>query len=856
MHLQFRTKFKIRRMPRAALALVLPWNKAVMLLMLPLLFSQARGGETEDKMFFEQQVLPLVKRHCYECHSHAAGKAKGGFVMDSRTALLEGGELGPAIVPGNPAKSLLVEALQYGNQDLQMPPKGKLEQKEIDLFIEWVRRGAPMTEAVEVATKKNPEAIQNSTKTHWAFQPLRKPNPPAVKNVNSQATGIDRFILGKLEAAGLYQVGQAERPVLIRRLYFDLIGLPPTRAEVEAFVRDDSERAVENLVDRLLDRPEFGERWGRYWLDVARYADSNGGGSESNNTHDDAWRYRDYVITAFNENKPFNKFVMEQIAGDLLEFTSEEQRREQLIATGYLLLGPKAFGTGDFEQFRLDTVDEQLDTIGKSLLGLAIGCARCHDHKFDPIPTRDYYAMAGILSSTASVERSPGWRQGRTWTHVPLPIDPDVAQMLQEKHKKEVAEAKDLKAKADAELKAARQRLNDLETGIDYGEAAQAKLAVEAAQRKAEFASSWPKVVPIVDPVPMAMAVHDTEKPVDENIRVRGVPRSKGDLAPRGVLAMISRDDPRKHFPIGGKESGRLELARWLVDPERGGGHLVARVMANRIWGHMIGRPIVESADNFGLTGQKPSHPELLDYLAATFVEEGWSVKRLIKQIVLSRTYQLASADNSSAKAVDPANTLLWRHQIHRLDVEAIRDALLAISGQLDHKRGGPTLQHQGLVSFKSDFVVLDTPSPYNRRTVYLPLLRDAIGLNEYADETSGMLETFDFADPNMVTGARNSTTVPTQALFLMNSHFMREQARATAKRILAHPSQDQERIGELFYLAYSHPPSSSQAEIAQAYTTRLLQENMDRDESERRLQAWTGLCQAVFASNEFLFVN
>jgi hypothetical protein len=809
-------------------------------------------ASAQDPALFEKEVLPLLKRECYECHSHASGKAKGGLVLDSRSGMLSGGDLGPALVPGNPDKSLLIQALIYTNRDLQMPPKGKLDEKEISLFIEWVKSGAAAPEETQVAAKQNPNAIKKAADAHWAFQPLRKPEVPIIGR--KKLTEIDRFVEGRLGSAGLEPVALADRRILIRRLYFDLLGLPPKPRDVEAFVNDSSEGAMENLVDQLLAKPEFGERWGRFWLDVARYADSNGGGSESNNTHDEAWRYRDYVITSFNEDKPFNHFVIEQIAGDLLDSISEEQRRTQIIATGYLLMGTKAFGTGDWDQFRLDTIDEQIDTIGKSFLGLAIGCARCHDHKFDPIPTRDYYRLAGILSSTYSVDRAKGWRQGRTWTHVELPIDPDLSKILKEQYKQRLDHVKDEKPKAEKELDEAKKRLADLrDKKAEAKQIADAENAVQAAERKVSYADSLPKVLPIVDPVPMAMAVRDEEKIADEFIRVRGVPRSKGEQVPRGMLGVFGGDN----YSIPANKSGRLQLAQWLVDPQKGAGGLVARVMANRIWGHMLGRPIVESTDNFGLTCQKPSHPELLDYLASTFVDEGWSVKTIIRQIALSRVYQLASADNEMAKAADPANVLLWRHQVHRLDAEAIRDAILSISDQLDHKRGGSTLQQQGLVSFKSDFVTLDTPSPYLRRTVYLPLLRDAIGLNQYADETMGMLETFDFADPNLVTGSRNSTTVPTQALFLMNSSFMRDQARATARKILENTgfANDAERVKEIIYLAYSRPATTPEIDRAGKYLFHFASAE-SHDAKDQRLEAWTSFCQAILASNEFLFLN
>lgn len=830
-------------------------RRSLAILLLAALPSFAAGEPGSGASFYEREVLPILQRNCFECHSHDSGKAKGGLVLDSRAAILSGGDSGPALVPGDPDKSLLIQAVLYKNPDLQMPPKTRLEEKQIGILTTWIKNGATTVDAQNdkgLVSKFDFGQIKQSSQLHWAFQPLAKPAAPA--SDRPDLTEIDRFIWRKQSEAGIEAVGPANRRTLARRLYFDLIGLPPTPEEVEAFVKDPSERAVETLVDRLLRLPEFGERWGRYWLDVARYADSNGGGSESNNTHDDAWRYRDYVITAFGQDKPFDQFVFEQIAGDLLEWTSEEQRRAQLIATGFLLLGPKAFGTGDWEQFRLDTIDEQLDTIGKTFLGLAIGCARCHDHKFDPISTRDYYSMAGVLASTFSVERQKGWRQGRTWSKAELPIDADLAAALKESHQYKLDHAADAKPSAECAVELAKNRLEDLkEKKAEAKAIAEAEKALAAAKRALENSGSIAKVLPIVSPVPTAMAVRDETKPVDEAIRIRGVPKSKGEVVPRGVLTLFGTGD--SSFTAPANSSGRLQLARWLTDADRGAGRLVARVFVNRVWGHLIGRPIVESPDNFGLTGQPPTHPQLLDYLAASFVEDGWSLKRLVRRIALTRVYQLASADSERGLASDPGNQLLWRHQVRRLDAEAIRDALLSISGQLDRTRGGLTLQHQGLISFRSDYVTLETPSPYFRRTVYLPLLRDAIGLNEYADEAMGLLETFDFADMNLVTGQRNSTTVPTQALFLMNSPFMQEQSRALAKRLIEKSRSAAARVEHLFLLAYGRQPNNQELLTSLDYLFRF-GELDDKDTSDHKIEPWASLCQAIIGSNEFLFLN
>lgn len=834
-------------------------RRPLLLLFLAVLPASAAEPSANGTSYDPREVLPLLRRHCFECHSHASGKAKGGLVLDSRDAILAGGDSGPALVPGDPEKSLLLQAVRHRHPELKMPPKTRLDDQQVAILTAWIRNGAPVSDAQDhphPASRFEFSRIRQASRTHWAFQPLVKPTPPAIPRPD--LSEIDRFIWQKRSEAGIEAVGPADRRTLARRIFFDLTGLPPAPGDVEAFATSTSPRAFEALVDSLLRSPEFGERWARHWLDVARYADSNGGGSESNNTHDDAWRYRDYVITAFSQDRPFDQLILEQISGDLLESVSEEQRRAQLIATGFLLLGPKAFGTGDWEQFRLDTVDEQVDTIGKAFLGLAIGCARCHDHKFDPISARDYYRMAGILSSTVSVERQKGWRQGRTWSKAELPIDPSLASALKESYTNRLANAAHAKPYAECAVDEARRHLDALrETRADAPAIALAERALAAAQRSLENAGSIAKVLPIVNPVPTAMAVHDDPRPLDEAIRLRGVPKNKGDTIPRGVLTFLDEDGtPPPAFMPPTNSSGRLQLARWLTDPNQGAGRLVARVFVNRVWGHMLGRPIVETPDNFGLTGQPPTHPELLDYLAAGFIEDGWSLKRLVRRIALTQVYQLAAANAERGLAADPGNRLLWRHHVRRLDAEAIRDALLSISGQLERTRGGLTLQHQGLISFRSDYVTLDTPTPYLRRTVYLPLLRDAIGLNDSADEATGLLETFDFADMNLVTGQRNATTVPTQALFLMNSPFIQEQARALARRLLASSNSATERIRHLFLLAYGRPPSSRELLASTDYLFRFDELDVKNDASERWIDPWASLCQAVLGSNEFLFLN
>ena len=809
----------------------------------------------QDLAFYETEVLPVLREHCFKCHSHTAGKARGGLMLDSRASLLTGGDSGAAVVPRDADGSLLLQAVRYDSEEIQMPPTGKIADREIEVLVEWVRRGVPAASNAEQSSGAKTETAGE----HWAFQPLR---PPAVPNSNGAGSAAIDFLVERARSsAGVTAVALAEKRTVVRRLYLDLIGLPPTPQELAELIAPDGQITIERIVDTLLAMPEFGERWGRHWLDVARYADSNGCSIESNNTYDNAWRYRDYVISALHRDKPYDQFVVEQIAGDLLDGVSTTQQCEQLIATGFLLLGPKAFGTSGFEQMQLDVIDEQIDTVGKAMLGLSIGCARCHDHKFDPVSTKDYYALAGIFASTESVRRAKGWRQGKSWHRVELPVlDEAAAAALWKAHEqtKEAAENGTLKKQAEQKMAAAEAAMKALKSSNSREPAAisAAEEAIELAQREMKNAKNMAKVWPVISPVPTAMAVSDKNEPVNEAVRIRGEVKNKGDVVPRRVLPLLDAAG-RRPFAIPSDQSGRLQLAYWLVDDQHGAGSLLARVAVNRIWGHLFARPLVASVDNFGLTGDVPSHPELLDHLASRFIESGWSVKSLIRDIVLTETYQLAAADDTANSALDPANLWLWRYQPKRIDVEVLHDSLLAMSGQLDRTHGGKTLQHLGLVTLGGDHLVLDAPSPYLRRSVYIPIYRDAIGLTPEVDSSMGMLGTFDFADPNLMAGARQQTVVPAQALFLMNSELVHRQASVIAAQLL---EDDQlanalARIDRLFETAYGRAAREQEVNDLTRYLATFDSANAEPTAGlDARHAAWTSVCQAVFGSNEFLF--
>lgn len=828
-----------------------------------------------DLEYYNSNVLPILREHCFECHSHSAKKSNGGLMLDSATSMLTGGDSGPAIEPGKPEASLLVNVIRYESDSMEMPPAGKMSTREIEILIDWVKRGAPSPkmafspESPSAAGINEQTSVSGRSDDHWAFQPLTPPELPS--SLEEGPDAIDYLIEQKRRAAGVEAVPAANVQTVVQRLYSDLHGLPVEPSELE---RIDSMETptLGHIVDKLLSKPEFGERWGRHWLDVARYADSNGCSIESNNTQDNAWRYRDYVITSLNNDKPHDRFVKEQIAGDLLDYVSVSQRCEQLIATGFLVMGPMAFGTG-FDQLHMDVMDEQIDTVGKAMLGMSLGCARCHDHKFDPISTEDYYALAGIFASTQSVEKKTGWRQGKSWHRVELPVlDSEAASALKRAYEQTKADAEsgDLVKRAEDAKGKAKKRLEEFQhaTPRDSQAISQAEEELRLAEKELFNARNMKKVLPVVSPVPVAMAVAEKSKPVDESVRIRGEVNQLGDAVPRRVLPLLDEIHVST-FSIPPDESGRLQLARWLVDSENGAGRLLARVTVNRIWGHLFARPLVETADNFGLMGSAPSHPELLDYLALRFVQSGWSTKSLIRDLVCTKTYGLAAAEHPANSSLDPGNRWMWRHQPKRLDVEVIRDSMLAISGKLDRTRGGKTLQHLGLVSLGGDHLRLDAPSPYQRRSVYIPVYRDTVGLTDDVDASMGMLSAFNFADPNMLAGTRQGSVVPAQPLFLMNADFVYKQAHALAAKSLATIQKD-ERVSWLFQHIYGRSASADETtrilDFVDSFEKNRALEETEHSDKERgegndsgegtRLAAWTSVCQSLFGSNEFLFLD
>jgi hypothetical protein len=708
------------------------------------LSSPVRAG---DDAFFETKIRPVLANTCLRCHG--TKKTSGGLRLNSRQALLDGGDSGPALVPGKPEQSLLIQVLRHEGDGPHMPPKNPLPPQVVADFASWIRSGAHWP------AKTGSTSVGDPTPSHWAFQSIRAIRPPT--GGGQAGNPIDRFLSMKQQEKGLRPMGRTDRRTLLRRATFDLTGLPPTPPEMDAFLADTSPDAFGRVVDRLLASPHYGERWGRHWLDVVRYADT--AGETADFPVPDAWRYRNYVLDSFNADKPYNDFLREQIAGDILASqlpaTASPQRRAELIvATGYISIA-RRFGFDPLKDHNL-TIDDTLDTLGKSVLGLALGCARCHDHKYDPITTRDYYGLYGIFDST----------------RYPFPGS--------EKDK----------------------RPHDM-------------VALHPATKSPE----------------QAYAVAEG-KPHNVRIHKRGDPDSPGAEVPRRFLQLFGGQVVP---PSAG--SGRLQLADWLTDARN---PLTARVMVNRIWQGHFGVGLVKTANDFGTRGEQPTHPELLDYLAMRFIESGWSIKSIHRLIMLSEAYQRAGGHDERNAAIDHDNTLLWRFSRRRLSAEEIRDAMLAVSGDLDPTPGGPhpfpASNTWGFTQHGPFLAVYD----HNRRSVYLMTQRI---------KRHPFLALFDGADTSSSTGLRYSTTVPTQALFFLNDPFVHDRAAHLAQHLLK-GIDDAQRLDRAARLLYGRPATARQSEAAARFLAAR------RAEGNNETAAWSAWLRVMLCSNEFLYVD
>jgi hypothetical protein len=790
----------------------------------------------ESEAFFTQNVQPILKKYCYECHSHRAKKAKGGLVLDSRRGWETGGESGPAIVPGKPDESLLLSAVRY--EDLEMPPKGRLPENLVKQLEKWVADGACDPRVTKSVRGEKGVDIE-AGRQHWAFQPLRQTALPKISNAKWPRGKMDRFILAKLEEAKLTPVADADSYTWLRRVSFDLTGLPPTVEQIREFTSDPSPRARENVVDRLLASRAFGERWARHWLDLVGYADQVGTSNSVFAQH--AWRYRDYVIDSYNDDKPFDEFIREQIAGDLLARDTVEQRAASLTATGFLVLGDVEIVEADKAKLLVDIVDQQLNKVGKAFLGLTLECARCHDHKFDPIPQRDYYAMAGFFHGTSTVFKT----ERGVWSDVNVLDLPETDQQKADRERREKEHAEKL-AEMKSEREQAQKRMAELDELLkpsDLAKEDRDKLTKERNERSGRIGQLNGQILHaefFAPTVPKVHGVRDSENPEDMRITIRGNPRALSDRVPRGFLQVATAATATTQPEISAGHSGRTKLADWVASNP-----LAARVVVNRIWQKLFGDGLVRTVDYFGLPGDRPSHPELLDAMATQFIKDGWSQKRLIRSLVLSRTYGLDSAHDVRAHAADPGNRLLWRMNRVRLDAEALRDSMIFVAGQLKPSTGGSALPLEFLenvgglsptdVNPPNFRLAKWRPEQEFERTIYLPVVRHSA-----QPGPAELRNVFDFAQPSEFTGKRSVTAVPTQALFLMNSPIVKKHATALAERMTKEP--DESKRLELLWLALLNRPITEPERLE---SIEFLKEVGDG--------AWVELCHALLASNEFL---
>jgi hypothetical protein len=806
--------------------------------------------------FFEKKIRPVLVKNCYKCHSGDPAKAKGHFVLDTHAGLIKGGDSGEVISPGHPDKSLLIEAVKY--EGLEMPPDGQLPDEEVEDLEKWVQMGAPDPRVGKAANPKNKIDLAEA-KRYWAFQRPKASSPPRVSDSKWPISDIDRLILARLEKEHLKPVHDADPVTLIRRVTFDLTGLPPTPEEIDAFLSDKSAGAFATVVDRLLDSPRYGERWGRHWLDVVRFAESTG--KERNVPYRYAWRYRDYVIDSFNADKPYDKFIVEQLAGDLIQARNvgEHKNDSLTIATGFLAIGPKSAVQNNPEQFKVDVIDDQIDVTGRAFLGMTIACARCHDHKFDPIPQTDYYAIAGIFHSTETFAGiQPGRRTATETKLLKLAGDEKITKTSDDS--KEQKEREQEIAKIDRQLDDLHKQLkeaNKKPPNPKNAKAARGKMPVQqppANKPKIDQKAVRDQIKKLEDRLDelesqvsasgnLAIGVRDADSPADFHVLVRGELKEKGPEVPRSVLTVLKTPQTAHIAP---KHSGRMELAHWIADKNN---PLTARVMVNRVWEHLFGEGLVNTVDNFGALGNEPTHPELLDTLAVQFMDQKWSIKRLIRSIVLSRVYQLSSEHNDDNYEKDPGDKFLWRMPRRRLDAEEIRDAMLMASGQLSLERpeGSPVMElsNRGVGGGKG---MQQVRKPSNVRSVYLPILRGLV---------PEMLGAFDVADPDLIVGKRDVTTVPTQALFLMNNPFVLNQSAEFAKRVLKDQGLDQNaRINLAYRLAVGRLPTDRErTEVAKYIVDFRKSFEEAKQKGNSSFAAWASFCQTLFESGLFRYV-
>jgi hypothetical protein len=788
----------------------------------PVWGSDRAAATPQQLQFFETQVRPILQSQCLKCHG--GEKTKGGLQMTSRQTLLNGGDSGPVVDLANPSKSLLLVAISYKNEELQMPPKQRLHAEQVAILTKWVEMGVPWSGvdsvAAPVASHEGTKAKADPTK-HWSFQPITRPAVPRVQNRPWVKTPIDAFVAQKLETHGFAPAAPADKLALLRRACFDLTGLPPKPHEVHAFLSDSSANAFEKVVDRLLASPQYGEKWGRHWLDVVRFAETNS--FERDAVKPNAWRYRDYVIESFNQDKPFDQFLREQLAGDELD----QPTPESIIATGFYRLGAWDDEPTDKVQARYDELDDIVTTVSQGMLGLTMNCARCHDHKIDPIPQKDYYRLLAFFQNI-----TPYTTSGPS---VMTPIAPaDQVRAFEEEGRSIEQRKEDLKKRIEHFEKLAENQLTDAEKEKAKNSRRREEIfapKVLAATNEDElrrYRDLWSQLRELEArkkaDLPQALSVKETgPDPAPTHVHVRGNANLKGDPVEPGFPQVLKPPAPNFAKAKSGQKTTqrRRALADWVTSKDN---PLTPRVAVNRLWQHHFGRGIVRSSNDFGLGGDRPTHPELLDWLASELVARGWRLKEMHKLIMMSSAYQMSSSPNAAALAKDPQNDLLWRFDMRRLTAEEIRDSILAVNGNLNPKMGGPgvyptipdaILQGQ---SVPGQGWGKSGPQDMNRRSVYIHVKRSL---------PLPALVAFDSADTDFSCPARFTTTQSTQALLMLNSDWINDEAKALAGRLKREAGDDPTaQVRLAFALAISREPRQDEVERGVTFINRLVEKH------------------------------
>lgn len=803
----------------------------------------AMGATTllaQEKLDFGRDIQPIFQRHCAECHG--ADEQNGGLSFaETATLFVEADSGQRAVVAGHPEESALIQRLRSKNELDRMPPEGdRLPEETIERLVTWISQGADWPEA---GTTPKPRVVKSS---HWSFQPRADSEPPVVGDESWPRGPLDRFIQAKREAAGLHVAEDADPQVLIRRITYNLTGLPPTPEEVTRFVAaakapGQRDTAIAELVDQLLDRPEYGERWGRHWMDWVRYADTAGDNSDF--PIPQAHLYRDYIIEALNDDLPYDRFLTEQIAGDLLPAETQEQRNRQRIATGYLAMSRRFGSLVERYPWHL-TIEDTIDNMSRTMLGLTISCARCHDHKFDPISTRDYYGLYGFFESTRYP--FPGIELFQTqMDFVPLVPDSEVKETLgpyQETTDQLTAELERLLA--ECQRKSEENAAQAGEVTIDEARKRQGQLdgmlikARQAGERLAKHLKTVPEI-------PTAYAVQD-RMPTNAKVQIKGEPDRPGAEVPRKFPDVLGGYQLPEEIAQSG--SGRLELARWITDPDN---PLTARVIVNRIWQRHFGTGLVPTASDFGLRGEAPSHPELLDWLAGEFIRNGWSIKHLHRVILTSRTYQLASRHVEENSEIDPGNRLYWRFNRQRLDAESIRDTLLLVAGTLDTSRSSEPHPFPPLKKWTyTQHHPFQDSYPSNKRSVYRMTKR--LTAQTY-------FQTFDGPDPNVCTSDRDQSVTALQALYFVNDEFLHEQADQLAQRVLRQMPSDEQRLELAFFTVLCRPPEPEETTLLLNHLSTVREKlagQANQDQASVDVEVWSSLTRSLLRLNEFVYLD